>query len=153
MIPHKRYDEALAEYRKGLALDPLSGIINANYGYGLMVAKRFEESRAQFQKTLETDSTFQVGLRRSADLEAYLGNYDGARQIYLRTSLPPLKQMNFPTPKENYYRARIEAARNELGVETARAIRHARRKKQSVPSSGSGSKRRRRGCRYLDPGT
>jgi eukaryotic-like serine/threonine-protein kinase len=121
LIPQKRYDEALAEYQKALSVDPLSGIVNANYGFALSIARRFEEARSQFHKTLQIDPSFEVALRRDADLEAYLGNYETARQLYLRTSLPALKRLNSATPKEAYYRARIEAARTEWGVEAARS--------------------------------
>src|SRR5262249_42944498 len=106
---------------RALTIDPLSGIINANYGYALMVARKFDEARAQLRKTLEMDPTFEVALRRSADLEAYLGNYEAARQIYARTSLPALKQLNLATPKENYYRARIQIGSGGSGFDIARA--------------------------------
>jgi hypothetical protein len=87
----------------------------------LSIARRFEEARSQFHKTLQIDPSFEVGLRRDADLEAYPGNCEAARQLYLRTSLPALKRLNFATPKEAYYRARIEAARTEWGIESARS--------------------------------
>jgi Tfp pilus assembly protein PilF len=44
LIPQKRFDEAMPEYRKALAVDPLSGIVNTNYGRGLMIARHFDEA-------------------------------------------------------------------------------------------------------------
>src|SRR5579859_2355601 len=40
LMPEKRIDESLEEFRKALSLDPLSPIVNVNYGLTLMVAGR-----------------------------------------------------------------------------------------------------------------
>jgi serine/threonine protein kinase/tetratricopeptide (TPR) repeat protein len=56
--PENRLDEAQAQYRTALSLDPLSSIINTNYAVLLMEAKRYPESLAQFQKVLERDPNF-----------------------------------------------------------------------------------------------
>ena len=75
LLPQKRFDEATAEYRKALQLDPLSEVINTNLGVGFMIAKLFDEAREQFRKTLELDPMFEIASERFAELEAYLGNY------------------------------------------------------------------------------
>src|SRR5260221_5995125 len=58
LMPEKRIDESLEEFRKALSLDPLSGIVNVNYGLTLMVARRYPEAIAQMQKELEHDPAF-----------------------------------------------------------------------------------------------
>ncbi|MGH9641758.1 MAG: protein kinase domain-containing protein, partial [Terriglobales bacterium] len=52
LMPQARYDEAVAEFRKALALDPFSGIINTNFGVLLSEAGRPVDAESQFRKTL-----------------------------------------------------------------------------------------------------
>jgi eukaryotic-like serine/threonine-protein kinase len=54
----ERFDEALAEARRALELDPLSLIINRNLGDVLMDARRYDEALEQYRKTLELDPNF-----------------------------------------------------------------------------------------------
>ncbi len=58
LVPEKRIDQALEEFRIALSLDPLSSIVNTNYATVLMVAHRYPESLAQFRKTLDRDPGF-----------------------------------------------------------------------------------------------
>jgi len=58
LAPRNRTDQALEQVRQALALDPLSSIINANYGILLMEARRYPESLTQFQKALARDPNF-----------------------------------------------------------------------------------------------
>jgi TolB-like protein/Tfp pilus assembly protein PilF len=53
-----RFDEAIAEMRRALELDPLSVIINADVGTVLCTAGKFDEAIAQLHKTLEMDPDF-----------------------------------------------------------------------------------------------
>jgi eukaryotic-like serine/threonine-protein kinase len=61
LMPENRIEQALEEFRIALSLDPLSSIVNVNYGLTLMVAHRVPESIAQMQKVLERDPTFGPG--------------------------------------------------------------------------------------------
>jgi serine/threonine protein kinase/tetratricopeptide (TPR) repeat protein len=58
LAPQNRMDEALEQYRTAISLDPLSSIINTNYGVLLMEARRYPEALAQFQKVLARDPNF-----------------------------------------------------------------------------------------------
>jgi tetratricopeptide (TPR) repeat protein len=120
LVPQKRFDEAIVEYRKALASDPLSGIINANYGHALMMAKRFDEARAQLHQTLALDPHFVVALERTADLEAYLGDYEAARGSLLVLN-PDSAKLNFGTGKEDYYKATLKSPMRRLGLDQAMA--------------------------------
>jgi predicted Zn-dependent protease len=51
-MPENRVQQALEEFPTALALDPLSPIMNVNYGLTLMVAHRYPEAIAQIQKVL-----------------------------------------------------------------------------------------------------
>ena len=111
LLPQQRDDQAFAEFRKALALDPLSGIINTNYGLAFFLTKRFDEARQQFKKTLELDPNFVQGLCRSAEFEAYMGNLAVARQHLLGCD-PGAQKMEIGTDdsqasKELFWKAYI----------------------------------------------
>lgn len=113
LIPQKRFDEATAEYRTALQLDPLSEVVNTNLGVALMIAMRFDEAREQFRKTLELDPKFEIVSERYAELEAYLGNYSTAKQ--LRTIYcPEDAQLSFGTGKAAYYRTDLKSSCRRL---------------------------------------
>jgi eukaryotic-like serine/threonine-protein kinase len=75
LMPETRVDEALAEFRTALSLDPLSPIINTNYGWTLMVAHRYPESLAQFQKVIQQDPNFGPAHFKMSHLYASMGRY------------------------------------------------------------------------------
>jgi TolB-like protein/Tfp pilus assembly protein PilF len=75
LVPGNRVDEALAEFRTALSLDPLSPILNTNYGWTLMVAHRYEESFAQFQKVMKQDPKFGPAHFKFSHLLAVMGRY------------------------------------------------------------------------------
>jgi serine/threonine protein kinase/tetratricopeptide (TPR) repeat protein len=58
LMPENRIEQSLEEFRTALSLDPLSGIVNVNYGLTLMVAHRYPEAIAQISKVLERDPSF-----------------------------------------------------------------------------------------------
>jgi TolB-like protein/tetratricopeptide (TPR) repeat protein/predicted Ser/Thr protein kinase len=84
LMPQERYDEANAEFRKALDLDPFSSIVNTNYAV-LMTAEGFQsQALDQFRKTLDLDQHFSVALDRAAEYYAYLGKYDEAWKLLTR---------------------------------------------------------------------
>jgi eukaryotic-like serine/threonine-protein kinase len=54
----RRSDDAIAEARRALELDPLSLIIQANLGERYLNARRYDEAIQECQKALEMDSSF-----------------------------------------------------------------------------------------------
>jgi TolB-like protein/Tfp pilus assembly protein PilF len=56
----KRFDQAVAEHKQAIALDPLSLILNTNVGDGLYDAHQFDRAIEQYQKTLELDANFSL---------------------------------------------------------------------------------------------
>jgi len=117
LLPQKRYSEALSEYREGLKIDPLSSVINTNYGLALMIVRRYDEAREQFRKTLDLDPNFSNALLRSAELEGFLGNYEAARQSIIRFD-PEAAKIDFGKSKQSFYRARLRLPldRNSLNL-------------------------------------
>ncbi len=73
--PEKRLDQALAEYRIALSLDPLSAIVNTNYAATLMMAHRYPESLAEFQKVVERDPAFKPGHFKLSQFYATTGHF------------------------------------------------------------------------------
>src|SRR5207249_12188107 len=70
-----RFDEAIAEGKRSVELDPLSIVINAYLGETFFYAKRYDEAVSQLRKTLELDPTsfythcnLAIALQAKADL-------------------------------------------------------------------------------------
>ncbi len=93
-----KHAESQASLRRALALEPLSLVINRNYGESLFYARSYPESIAQFQKTIDIDPTFssayydlayalQLTQRQDECVEAYArsqeltGEHENARLI------------------------------------------------------------------------
>ncbi len=52
------FDKAIAELNRALQLDPLSLIVNADLGAGLVTARHYDKGIAQLRKTIEMDPYF-----------------------------------------------------------------------------------------------
>jgi tetratricopeptide (TPR) repeat protein len=83
-----RFDEAIAEGKRAIELDPLSPIINADMGQNLSNARRYDEAIAQLRKTLEIDPTFYyahynlgIVLQLNGDLPAAITEYKKAQHL------------------------------------------------------------------------
>ncbi len=70
-----RHEEAFAEYRRALEIDPLSLIINRHYGESLFFAGRHDAGLAQLKKTVELDANFASVYAGLAVLYQVKGNY------------------------------------------------------------------------------
>ena len=75
LVPEKRVEQALEEYRTALSLDPLSTIVNMNYAVTLMIAGRYPESLAQFRKVQERDPAFRGTHLYMSELYATTGRF------------------------------------------------------------------------------
>jgi eukaryotic-like serine/threonine-protein kinase len=78
LMPTGRINDALAEFQTALSLDPLSAIVNTNYGCALMEAHRFPEAVAQFQKVLARDPNFGPAHYKLSQLYANMGRFADA---------------------------------------------------------------------------
>jgi eukaryotic-like serine/threonine-protein kinase len=78
LMPEKRIDESLEEFRKALSLDPLSPIVNVNYGLTLMVAGQTPEAIAQMQKVLDRDPKSGPAHFYLSQVYAWTGRYGEA---------------------------------------------------------------------------
>jgi tetratricopeptide (TPR) repeat protein len=76
--PTNRVNEALHELEVSLSLDPLSPILNCNYGMMLMVAHRYPEAIAQIQKVIDRDPNFAPAHYKLSELYAGIGRLTDA---------------------------------------------------------------------------
>jgi TolB-like protein/Flp pilus assembly protein TadD len=83
-----RFDEAIAEGKRSVELDPLSVVINADLGETFYYAKRYDESVTQLRKTLEIDPTsfythynLGIALQAKGDLPSAIAEYEKAKQL------------------------------------------------------------------------
>jgi serine/threonine protein kinase/tetratricopeptide (TPR) repeat protein len=87
LMPENRIDQALEEFRIALSLDPLSPIVNMNYGLTLMVAHRYPEAIAQLNKVLERDPSFDPAHFYLSQIYATTGRYPEAVSEMEKVSL------------------------------------------------------------------
>jgi tetratricopeptide (TPR) repeat protein len=78
LTPMGRHDEAIAEMRKALELDPLSLPLNNMMAQTFVWAGQYERSLEQFRRTIELDPTFALVHYMFADALAQLGRFDEA---------------------------------------------------------------------------
>jgi TolB-like protein/Tfp pilus assembly protein PilF len=83
-----RFDEAIAEGKRAIELDPLSPVINSDLGETLVHARRYDEAVAQLRKTVEIDPTFYFAhynlgqtLQLKGDVPAAIAEYEKAQLL------------------------------------------------------------------------
>jgi tetratricopeptide (TPR) repeat protein len=83
-----RLDEAIAEGKRAVELDPLSPVINTDLGQTLTMARRYDEAITQVRKTLEIDPAFYyahctlgTAPQLKGDVQAAIAEYTKAQQL------------------------------------------------------------------------
>ena len=83
-----RFDEAIAETKRAVELDPLSPIINTDHAFSLYYALRNDEAMAQAKKTIDLDPGFFYShqilgmvLQAKGDLPGAIAEFEKARQL------------------------------------------------------------------------
>jgi tetratricopeptide (TPR) repeat protein len=74
----ERFDEAIAEARLAIDLDPLSLVNNTQLGHSLWFARRYDQAAEQFRKTLEMDSNFVMARCNLGQVYTHQGKYSMA---------------------------------------------------------------------------
>lgn len=85
--PMGRHQEAIAEMKKALELDPLSLPLNNIFGNIYMNAGEYDKAQQQFQHTIELDPTFPLAHAFFADFLAAMGRYEDAMKEGERAAL------------------------------------------------------------------
>jgi len=78
LSPLGHHEEAIAEMRIAMDLDPLSPHIQSFAGVTFKWARRYDDALAQFQKVNQIEPNFPLNHERLAQLCAILGKYDEA---------------------------------------------------------------------------
>jgi TolB-like protein/Tfp pilus assembly protein PilF/predicted Ser/Thr protein kinase len=89
LVPMGRLEEAIAELKKALELDPFSLIINTNLGRTYFIARQYDKAREQFQRTAEIDSNFGPLAARLLEFYEREGNYEAAMEYLQRAPKIP----------------------------------------------------------------
>jgi TolB-like protein/Flp pilus assembly protein TadD len=83
-----RFDDAIAEGKRAVELDPLSLVINTDLGTDYYFARRYDEAIAQLRKTIEMDPGFYYAhvnlgwaLEAKRDLDEAISEYQKARAL------------------------------------------------------------------------
>src|SRR5436853_19361 len=83
-----RFEEAIAEGKRAIELDPLSPVINADLGITLYLARRYDDAIAQLNRTLEIDPTFfythynlGIVLQLKGDLSGAISEFEKAKRL------------------------------------------------------------------------
>jgi TolB-like protein/Tfp pilus assembly protein PilF len=83
-----RFEEAIAHGKRAVELDPLSQIMNTDYGTIFYYAKRYDEAIALLHKALEFDPTFAYGnqvlaiaYQAKGDLPNAIAQFEKAKQF------------------------------------------------------------------------
>jgi|SRR4051812_38765247 len=75
-----RFDEAIAEFKRGVEVDPTSLIVQTELANAYYLAHRFDEAIAQCRKALELDPTFDFAILWVAQAHEQKGMYQEALQ-------------------------------------------------------------------------
>jgi len=78
LTPQGESEQAIAEMKKALELDPFSRIYNTVFGLTYLYARRYDESQVQFTKAIELNPDFFVTYYHFAWLYSQLGQYQNA---------------------------------------------------------------------------
>src|SRR4029077_7542394 len=78
LTPMGRHEEAIAEMKKALELDPLSPALNNYMGMAYLLAGDYGKSAQKLQRTIYLDPTFALAHFFYAGLLAEMGKYDDA---------------------------------------------------------------------------
>ena len=78
LTPMNRLEEAASQYRAALEIDPLSPIINGNYGVLLYMQRKYDAAMEQLKKTAALQPGFAVTSLRMGDLLALEGDFKNA---------------------------------------------------------------------------
>jgi TolB-like protein/tetratricopeptide (TPR) repeat protein len=83
-----RFEEAIAEGKRSVELDPLSPVINTDFGATLYIARRYDDAIPQLRKAVELDPTFfyshdnlGIGLQLKGDLPGAIAEFETAKQL------------------------------------------------------------------------
>jgi adenylate cyclase len=82
LTPHRRHEEAIAELRRSVELDPLSVLSHQDLAWVLYFAGRWDEAQAEFRKVLEMEPEFANTYRGLGVLYAEMEQFEPAIEAF-----------------------------------------------------------------------
>ena len=76
LSPMGRHEEAIAEVKRAVALDPLSAQYPDSLGWVLQLARQYDAAIEQFQKAIQMESTMAIAYRGLGESYAYKGMHE-----------------------------------------------------------------------------
>jgi tetratricopeptide (TPR) repeat protein len=120
-MPENRIDQSLEEFRIALSLDPLSPIVNMNYGLTLMTAHRYPEAASQIQKILERDPSFSPGYFYLSQVYASMGHYADAVKEGEKSNRAP-KTKSFSPDAQGFLKLMLDATAPPTNIAVTYAL-------------------------------
>ena len=111
LMPNNHLEEALEQFRLALALDPLAGIIRTNYALTLMDARKYPESREQFDQILQRDPAFGPAHFYLSQEQATQGQWADAINTMISGPGSPFPNRSFNADAQGYVQL-MEAGSN-----------------------------------------
>ena len=124
LSPLGHHEEAIAEMREAMELDPFSPHIQSFAGVTFKWARRYDLSLTQFEKVNQIDPDFPLNHERLAQLYAILGRYDdaiseetkarilaGEKPQDVREQMNTLKRELATKGERGYWKEQLELAR------------------------------------------
>jgi serine/threonine protein kinase/TolB-like protein/tetratricopeptide (TPR) repeat protein len=102
LMPSDHIEEALEQFRLALALDPLAGIVRTNYALTLMDARKYSESREQFDQVLQRDPAFGPGHFYLSQMQATQGEWASAMDTLKNGPGSPFANHSFNADAQGY---------------------------------------------------
>ena len=121
LMPENRIDQSLEEFRIALSLDPLSPIVNMNYGLTLMTAHRYPEAASQIQKILERDPSFSPGYFYLSQVYASMGHYADAVKEGEKSNRAP-KTKSFSPDAQGFLKLMLDATAPPTNIAVTYAL-------------------------------
>jgi TolB-like protein/DNA-binding winged helix-turn-helix (wHTH) protein/Tfp pilus assembly protein PilF len=78
LSPLGRHDEAIAEMKKAIAIDPFSGPVQSFLGRTYLWARRYDEALSQFNKCSQMFPGLAINHERLSHLYTYIGRFEEA---------------------------------------------------------------------------
>jgi tetratricopeptide (TPR) repeat protein len=111
LMPTDHIEEALEQFRLALALDPLAGIVRTNYALTLMDARKYPESREQFDQILQRDPAFGPAHFYLSQMQATQGQWADAIDTLKSGPGSPFSNHSFNADAQGYVQL-MEAGSN-----------------------------------------
>ena len=132
LSPRGRHDEAIAEMKIAIQLDPLSAPVDTFLARTYVWAHRYQDAFAHLTKSVQRFPTFALGHERLAQVYTYLGRFDEAIKEESRARLLSGKDAHEVAQQEDalraayaargvrgYWEQLLEASRTAIGAPEA----------------------------------